>query len=44
MARWVNWYEKCEKLEFYYDEEDYIERPKRLRKPRKKKSESEEEF
>lgn len=44
MAGWVNWHEKCEKLEFYHDEEEHIERPKRPRKPRKRKSESDEEF
>lgn len=26
---------KCKKLEFYHDDEDYTERPKRLRKPRR---------
>lgn len=28
MAGWVNWYQKCEKSEFYHDEEEHIERPK----------------
>ena len=32
VAGWVNWWAKCEKLEFYHDEEDHTERPKRLRK------------
>lgn len=44
IAGWINWYAKCEKLEFYHDEEDHTKRPKRPRKPRKRKSESEEEF
>lgn len=43
-ARWVNWHVKCEKLEFYYDEQDHIERPKRPRKPVHRKAESEKEF
>ena len=36
-AAWVNWYGKAEKLEFYHDEEERTERPKRLPKPRKSK-------
>ena len=44
MAGWFDRYAKCERLEFYYDEEDYIKRPKRPRKPRKRKQESKEEF
>jgi uncharacterized protein YaiI (UPF0178 family) len=35
IAAWCNWYEKAEKLEFYNDENDYIQRPKRPPKPRK---------
>ena len=44
MSGWVNWYSKCDKLEFYHDEEEHIERPKRPRKPVKRKKESDEEF
>ncbi len=44
VAGWVNWHAKCEKLEFYNDEEDHTERPKRPRKPIRRKYESEEEF
>jgi len=29
MAAWINWYEKAEKLEFYNDEEEFIQEPKR---------------
>jgi hypothetical protein len=42
VAAWVSWDAKAEKLEFYHDEEDYIEKPKRPRKPRRRKHESEE--
>ena len=44
IAGWVNWYKKCDKLEFYHDEEDKTVQPKRPRKPVKRKKESEEEF
>jgi hypothetical protein len=30
VARWVTWHEKCEKLIFYHDEEEYDEQPYRL--------------
>ena len=43
-AGWVNWYEKCKKLEFYNDEEEFIQRPKRPPKPRRSKYQSEEEY
>ncbi len=33
MAR-VSWEAKAEKLEFYYNEEDYIQKPKRPYKPK----------
>ena len=35
IAGWVNLYEKCDKLEFYHDEETRTERPNRRPKPRK---------
>jgi hypothetical protein len=44
VAAWVNWHEKAEKLEFYNDEDSYIERPKRPPKPRRTMYESDEEF
>lgn len=43
-AGWVNWWGKCDKLEFYHDEEDRLERPPRPPKPRSRKYESKEEF
>lgn len=44
VTAWVNWHEKAEKLEFYNDEEEYTERPRRPTKPRSRKYESKEEF
>jgi hypothetical protein len=44
IAAWVNWHEKADKLEFYNDEEEHIERPRRPPKPRTRKYESDEEF
>jgi hypothetical protein len=44
VTAWVNWHEKAKKLEFYYDEEERIKRPKRLLKPRTRKYKSKEEF
>lgn len=44
IAAWVNWYKKADKLEFYNDEEEHIERPRRPPKPRIRKYESDEEF
>jgi hypothetical protein len=44
VAAWCNWYKKAEKLEFYNDENDCIQRPKRPPKPRKTMYESTEEF
>ncbi|PQE06049.1 phosphoribosylformylglycinamidine cyclo-ligase protein [Rutstroemia sp. NJR-2017a BBW] len=41
---WVNWYAKCDKLEFYNNEEEYIEKPKRPCKPRKSRYETEEDW
>lgn len=43
VAGWVNWHFKCEKLEFYNDEQDQIIRPERPPKPRTRKYESKEE-
>jgi hypothetical protein len=43
IAAWVNWYAKG-KLEFYHDEEEYLEPPKRPQKPRRSKKLSEEEY
>lgn len=45
VAGWCNWWEKCEKLEFYNDEEAYIEEPKKSPKPRRRPTtETEEEY
>ncbi|KAH7370026.1 hypothetical protein BKA65DRAFT_531777 [Rhexocercosporidium sp. MPI-PUGE-AT-0058] len=44
MAGWVNWHAKCEKLEFYYDEEEKVVQPLRPRKPRARKNESPEQW
>jgi hypothetical protein len=44
VAAWVNWHEKAEKLEFYNDEEEHTERPRRPAKPRSRKYETKEEF
>ena len=40
IAGWVNWHAKCEKVEFYNDEEEQFIQPPRPRKPRKRKYES----
>ena len=29
IAGWINWHVKCEKLEFYYDEESKVVQPPR---------------
>lgn len=44
IAGWINWYRKAEKLEFYNDENDYIQQLKRPPKPRKTMYESAEDF
>jgi hypothetical protein len=44
IAAWVSYKAKAEKLEFYNDEEDYIEIPKRPCKPRRCKHESTKSF
>jgi hypothetical protein len=44
VAAWVTWWDKAEKLEFYKDEEEYIQQPKRPRKPIRRKYDSEEDF
>ena len=45
IAGWYNWWEKCEKLEFYKDEETYIEKPPKPPKPRRRPTtETEEEY
>jgi hypothetical protein len=44
VAGWINWHSKCDKLEFYNDEDDYMEKPTKPRKPKKSKWESEDEF
>jgi hypothetical protein len=41
---WANWHEKAEKLEFYNNKEEHVERPRRPAKPCTRKYESEEEF
>ena len=40
----MNWHAKCEKLEFYNDEKEYTEQPKRPPKPHHYKYELEEEW
>ncbi|PVH79038.1 hypothetical protein DL98DRAFT_421223, partial [Cadophora sp. DSE1049] len=42
IAGWINWHTKCEKLEFYYNEEKKVIQPLRPRKPRQRKNESPE--
>ena len=44
IAALINWHEKVDKLEFYNNEEEHVERPRRPAKPRTKKYESEEGF
>jgi hypothetical protein len=44
IAAWINWHAKAEKLRFYHDEEEYIQKPPRPRKPRKRKTETNKEF
>ena len=44
IAGWVNWHAKCERLEFYNDEEEYEFRPSTRGKPRKSKYEAEEAY
>ena len=44
VAGWANWHSKCEKLRFYNNEEEYIEKPSQRGKPRKSKYESPEDF
>lgn len=45
IAAWISWWGKAEKLEFYNDEEDKIERPVYPSKPRRRpRTESEEEY
>ena len=45
MAGWVNWYGKADKLEFYNDEEDYIDQPPMPPKPRRRpKTETDVEY
>jgi hypothetical protein len=44
VAGWVNWHFKAPKLEFYNDENDYVQKPKRPPKPRKSKYQSDEEY
>lgn len=36
IAAWISWYGKAEKLEFYNDEEDYVEQPSMPPKPRRR--------
>jgi hypothetical protein len=35
IAAWINWHQKAEKIEFYNDENDYLQPLKRPGKPRK---------
>ncbi|KAH6721846.1 hypothetical protein BKA61DRAFT_700793 [Leptodontidium sp. MPI-SDFR-AT-0119] len=45
VAGWVSWYAKCDKSEFYNDEEDEIEQPLMPPKPRRRlKTETEAEY
>jgi hypothetical protein len=41
---WVNWHKKCERLEFYNDEEKHVEQPKGPPKPRKTIYKSDKEY
>jgi hypothetical protein len=44
VAGWINWHAKCDKLEFYNDEEEHEEQPKSPPKPRKSKYESADDY
>jgi transposase len=44
IATWINWHCKAEKLEFYNDENDHLQPPKRPSKPRKSRYETEGQF
>jgi hypothetical protein len=44
IGTWINWYAKAEKLEFYNDENDHLQPPKRAPKPRTRRYETEEQF
>ena len=44
VAGWVNWHAKCERLEFYNDEEEYEFRPSTRGRPRRSKYEPEEAY
>ena len=44
IAGYVNWHYKCENLEFYNDEEEYVFKPQTRTKPRKSRYEEEEAF
>ncbi|RDL37406.1 uncharacterized protein BP5553_04839 [Venustampulla echinocandica] len=44
IAAWINWYSKTDKLEFYNDETDYIQKPELPRKPRRTMYESTDDF
>ena len=44
IAAWINWYHKAPKLEFYNDENDHIQPPKRPSKPQKSRFESDDQF
>jgi hypothetical protein len=43
-ATWINWYRKAKKLEFYHDEEERTEQPKRPPKPRRTMYEEEPQY
>ena len=45
VAAWITWFDKAEKLEFYYDEEEHEEQPPMPPKPRRRpKTESPDEY
>jgi hypothetical protein len=44
IAGWSNWHALAPELTFYHDEEPYTEQPKRLRKPRKSKYQSDQDY
>ena len=44
MAAWISYDSKAKKLIFYNDEEETVKKPKRPRKPRHRKQETDEEF
>jgi hypothetical protein len=44
IAGWCNWHAMDKELTFYHDEEPHTEQPRRPRKPRKLKYETDEQY